>query len=325
MIKMTRSKIFFFASIVISVAAFWAFLNANRVFSSEMEIILIPRNDITAKGIDQITTDAQNLPQTLSFYDEMVKNGNISDPKKGLPDIERKSYWNWAIKTEKTDNSSIIKITAFDPGRVQAETLDRQAVATLIGRLSQYYNIKTELDIRIIENPVVAPALGKNPFLLALYGLLVGMISGLLTAFIFSIIPAPDQSGERLSRLAFTLANLPKLTKPKKEGIKIEENPVTFDKRPEAIIPQKNKEEIGAIIAPPPVVFSPFQKKSSAPVNLPIADEKTALDIEKKIYSNGKKEEDKDPAPKEQKKDIFREATPEEVKERLNKLLSGKL
>jgi len=335
MARNTQLRVFWFAAIAIAIVAFLAFLNMSRIFSSEMEVLLIPKSNTTAENIDKITADAENFPQALSFYDEMIKNGTINDPTKELPSSSRKAFWNSVIKTEKIDNSGIIKITAFSSDRVQAEIIDRQAVATLIGRLSQYYNIRTELDVRIIEDPVVVPTFSSNPLLLIVYSILLGLISGFLTAFIFSVIPAPKRSLPGEGRFNFSLANLPTFTKSEKKELKIgeEEKPIVFDKRPEAITSQKKEGPKKETIITPLPAFSFPQKKATAPGNLPIADEEAVLKIEERLYANGKKEEPKEEkkeiipekpkAPEEPKKDIFREATPEEVKERLNKLLSG--
>jgi hypothetical protein len=326
--------------------SFLVFINADRIFSSEMKIMIIPRNETIAVNMDEVINNAEKIPLTLSFYDEITQNEDINDLVLELPANKRKEFWDFAIKTERDANSGIIKITNFNADRVQAEIINRQSTSTLISRLSQYYDINKDVDIRIIEEPIINSLFGHNTYMSLLYSIILGVISGFLTSFVFSIIPASQNNFDIRNRfnlsLTNSLSNLPPIFRSKEKEVSMEKYDefIDFNKQPLSVISQKTEKK-QEDSKKNPETFVSLSKKATAPGNLPIADETVANEVVEKLYTNTvipeeeseaeKKEaisqEPKFQAPKkeEPKKDIFREATPEEIKERLNKLLGGKL
>lgn len=272
--KMLKSKSFWLVAILIAAVIFAVGINQNKVYQSEIRLLFIPKNEVMATNIDQITENAKEIPSSLTFYDKLVEaNPAIGNGIFTQPDKERRDIWNSKIKIERIDGSGIISVSAFDADQAQAEMISLQVANDLSVVIGKYYNTQTELDIRTIDGPIdyqVPKADFANWILLSI-------LSGLVfSAFIFSLAQLFSErkfTSEIQSKKTFSMANLKKYEfwRPKK--------------------------------------MADSGKTASAPDNLPI--EKTTVSHE--LFQSEKKH-----AP-------HREATPEEVKERLNSLLRGNL
>jgi hypothetical protein len=303
--RIQNYRLYIFLYISAFVVIFIALINLNRTYKSEVEIMLIARNEATAKNMDRILEDAREIALTLSFYDRMVENG-IEDPVEELPGYKRQAYWNDKVRTEKVDGSNMVRITIFDKDQLIADEISQQAALSTAETLSQYYDIKTELDTRIADGPTISYGSKNNVFILllqsiwgsALFVLVVALVNGLLEFAGFG-----TKTGKKESQvMKYSIPQIRKI---------IEEKPITFDKKPTDFkIPQQKNIEVEKTA---PIIET--GKKSAAPENLPIADESMFQSVAPK--TEPKKEEQLAEKP------IIREATPEEVKERLNKLLSG--
>lgn len=285
-----------------AVICFAIFLSNNPVYRGETEVLLIARNRVVDEKIDSLTETAKNIPTTLSFYDRVIESEGLEDPSADLSAQERKKYWNTQIKTERVDGSNIVKITAYDMDKDRAGKLADAYAKELSASLARYYNIKTQLDTRIIETPITAFDFGKSVWPQAAKSVFWGVVAGILDILLFSFIPKSIQEKKITpEKSIFTY----KTDVPEKTA-EPDYSPVDFSQKPEI---KKEK-----TITP--------ERKSAAPENLPFADEEI---VEQKLYANGNGKKEDIIEIKKVTEDIFREATPEEVKERLNKLLSGKL
>jgi hypothetical protein len=289
-------KSYIWISVLAMVFVFVGFISSNRVYKSETDVLIIPKSETTAKNISRIANNAKELPKSLDFYDQLIsQDGTIKDEFEGLPGYKRKAYWQSKIKTEAIDDSSIVRITVFDKDQTRSGDLSEKAGLTLAVFMSRYYDIKTELDIRISDGPVTSYAFRENIFILFGKSLFWGTIFGFLVYGVDYILKKTKIGRERTDAKKRTRRNIFLKTVGK-----IDAGPITFDKKPADF--KKSAE-----------TFSAPEKKSAAPVNLPVAD---GLAMSEDQEKTGKKKED---GP------IIREATPEEVKERLNKLLRGDL
>lgn len=293
---------------------FVALININRTYKSEVDLMLVSRNEATAKNMDRIIEDAKIIPLSVSFYDVIVSK-DFEDIAEELPNYKREAYWRKKIKTERVDGSSIIRITIFDEDQITADDMSQEAALSMAEILSRYYNINTELDSRIVNGPMVSYGMRNNVFILILESLLGGLIfvfSVLAVNFILGILGiGGDLKKNRKSGL---VRELPKISKEAEMG------PISFDKKPADFKKiEKQAEDQDAYIQKNAFPQS-LGRKSSAPENLPVADESIfqGAGIEPVKTEEIKKE-------KTEEKIAVREATPEEVKERLNRLLRGDL
>lgn len=308
-------KIILPAAIVIAIAIYLALINITRIYQSETDILIIPKNPVTAESSGQILENAVQLAHSVSFYNRTVlSDAEINNPVKVLPEMKRKNYWDSKIETEKIGDSGIIRIVVSDASMTQSETISRGASRSLIDAMSGYYNIKTDLDMRIIDGPSTAEATSENIFWIILESILAGLILAVLTErlSLFFVKNIEIESGEKKS---------PYPAKKFEKFWKFDEAEKPAPEVKKEFTPKVEKK----IITP--------DKKQSAPGNLPIADESALFKVQEKLYPNGEVDAELPEKMKSElilkelkkKSDIFREATPEEVKERLNKLLSGRL
>jgi uncharacterized protein (DUF1499 family) len=300
-------------ALIISMVSFLLLLESHKKYTSEISIIFVPKSEMAAEDAKQIIGNMEVIPtkkffyKKLSYYDEGIKN-----KIRGLSDIE--------VRSEK--NSSIIKISASSKTQEDSISVSRTTAKTLFNVMGFYYDIKKDVDFRIIEGPITNNAT-INWFFPLIYSLLAGALSFFVINLIFQNIPSYSK-GEM------------------KE--KTEEFFGIFKKT--KVKPEITEEEVYEIKAKPPVTPISPEKKSPAPENLPFAPgELTFIDedyFRNNIIKNGKSETKKieKPAveasieasmksPKEIKPsesaDFHREPTKEELKKRLNQLLKGEL
>jgi hypothetical protein len=187
------------------------------------------------------------------------------------------------------EKSGILTLEVIDHNQFLAQTLDNQATRTLINFAGQFYNTN-DLGIKIIDGPVVSYA-SKYPFLITLAislatGFILVVFSFFLTYWIL----------ERNNK------------KPREKTALKEESKTIFH---DWAVPRNKTLPITENS------YADFTKKSKAPDNLPVAED---ISLWKEIPKEQKAQE-----ARPEKTSITREATPEEVKDRLNKLLSGKM
>lgn len=272
---------FWFLGIIISAVIFFVGINLSKIYESKVRVLIIPKNEISSKNIDQIINNAQEIPFSLNFYNKLTANEDFDDEAFEFADKKRKAYWNSKLKIKRIEKSGILEISIRDKNQWQSEIISQKTAQDLAVVMSKYYNIKTDLDLRIIDGPIA----GKTND----YGNLNWIISSLIVGFLFSFLINSISLFTKKIKIPERITPL--------ENVFISH----FPSREEYNI---QKRKVKKEITP--------SKKAPAPANLPIA-EKTEMTL-----------------PFEAKKEIkearpSREATPEEIKERLNRLLRGEM
>jgi hypothetical protein len=270
--------------IIITAAAFLFLIDYFKTYRSEISFLFIPRSELTAIQNEQIAYDLVEIPKRLSFYEKMLNDSNkIEDEFFGFPKDRRKKMWNEKLEAQRESASGIITLKITDNN--QSEEMAKQAARTLFDTMSLYYNIRTEVDFRIIDGPITSAEIKSWP--LAIFLSLVAGI--LITIFTYYLSNASEQlilslGGRRLSGI----------TKSKEE-----------------------KEEYLRMMAPAIKPSVTQIKKAEAPNNLPVADAGSLLAAD---IMEEKKEINIEPA-----EIMEQEPTEQELKDRLNKLLRGEM
>lgn len=307
---------FIMVALIISMVSFLLLLESHKKYTSEISIIFVPKSEIAAEDAKQIIGNMEVIPtkkffyKRLSYYDESIKN-----KIRGLSDIE--------VKSEK--NSSIIKISTSSKTQEDSISVSRTAVKTLFNVMGFYYDIKKDVDFRVIEGPITHTAT-TNWFLPLIYSLLVGALSIFVINLIFQNIPSYSRG--KMKEKTEEFFEIFKKTKIKPK------------------IPKKKSEEVYEIKPKTPVAPKTPEKKAPAQGNPPSAPGKlTFIDedyFRNSIIKNGKSETKKieEPATEvsieasmkapekikpAESADFHREPTKEELKKRLNQLLKGEL
>jgi hypothetical protein len=279
----------FLASALISVAL----INFNRIFVSETSVLIVPKSQLAILGNDQIVENLSHFANSLSFGEKIsaIRPDLVPESVEELPAHKKKKYWSEKIEAERVGDSGIIVILAKDKSRYVSESLSAESARELINFAALYYNVKADLDVRVLDEPATKEALSQNQFFLFLESFLIGFF---LTFLSFSLSFHLFPKEEKISKKSFDYSSwTPKKTEKKDlESVIFKEEP-----------------------------WVPQGRTASAPSNLPIAPTPTEEEDTSEKIEKEKKEE----KPKSDQEPIIREATPEEVKERLNKLLSGKM
>lgn len=289
---------FYLIFIIASAIIFLMFVNLNRSYISQTDIMVIFKSEKSAQNSDIILENLKLIPKSLSFYDKLTINNSDTQNEtiSELPNYKRKKYWDETIEIQRIGKSSFLSFVAYDKDSYTAEVLSAQTIKSLIATIGVYYDIKNDIDIRIVDGPTTTLAFSGS----YIFYLFESIILGLILSFIFSY---------------FFL--LPKQALPKKKSetnLTWSYKEKTDDLKSEMPIAMETKKEKKSIFIPEE--FIPISgKKSVAPDNLPIAEDIPVFE------KPTKKEEQKE----EIKSTLTHEATEEEVKARLNKLLSGKL
>lgn len=271
-------------------------VNFNRAYISTSHILIIPKSDVAAINSEQIIENLSLVPSTLSFYDRMISGNEFDDLVSELSKQKRKDYWKSKLRIKRVSQSGILEISALDKTRYQAEITNHSTVQTLIKYIGFYYDIKNDVDLRIIDGPITKETSANSNIFLFSLSLISGFILTFVLLFFSSYFSEKKKGIEKIRSDIFNF----KKNFPRKEKNMEDLNKIILQEEEEKPLDFLEKEPIFQI------------KKASAPANLPIAPEEEKIEEKKEI-----KKEKNTPEP------IIREATAEEVKERLNKLLSG--
>lgn len=334
-------------AVFLAALLFWAFLNAFKTSKATVTILVIPQSQQAAFAEKNIVKNISELPTTLAFYDRLLQtNPDLRDVAAGKSPNERKFAWNKMLLVEKMQrNSSFIKISALAANPQDAKLLANKAVRNLFDQTNFYYNIKTDIDLRIADGPI-AEEVYPNRFLIffmsTVFGGLLAFAAGVLAGRIENLIVASrEKKAEPESGLQM-FETEEKVDEALEEKLKesseeISDAATAFgpaDAQEQPHIPEnipedrsqydKEIETLNKIIQQDvypnfPEVPTHGKAKAQAPDNLPIGDTTYTFEYKEEPKEESKTE-DIQPAA-----DSKREPTPEELKKRLNQLLKGEL
>jgi len=345
--KIINSKIFLGFFIATFAIGLIVFLNSFKGFQSQMDILLIPKSVVVAQNSDKIQSDTAKIISSVRFYDQLLEAENVStEITLGEKASKRKEAWQKKISVEKSKNSNVLSILAHDNSALEAEKLSQKVARNISDEMSRYYNIKNELDIRIIDGPISEKQWLTSSLVPWILSLIFAFASGVIAFLIFNSIEFVSKSKTiNLDNNYFTNklessfseepydfstimedSDIPEETTetPAEEN----ESEVTDEKDLEIfplIEDELPKEEHNAT-----EIRGIDSRSASAPANLPIADDSNLNFQEEDILTNDEQSSQKEileilEKAKANKETGVHEATPEEVKARLNRLLKGNL
>jgi hypothetical protein len=262
--KIFSSKKLYVGIILSTIIIFLMLINFRRAYVSTSYILVIPKSDTAAINSEQIIENLSFIPTT----------------------------WNSKLEIKRLGKSGILAISILDANRHQAESINNSTIQKFIKTVGFYYDIKNDIDVRIIDEITNKESTTKAGVMLFFSSLISGFVLTVIFLFTFSYLFEKKKAIENIRPDIF---NFRKSFSKKEQGME-DLNKIIL-KEEEEIKPLDffEKDQIFPI------------KKAAAPDNLPIAPEEIEK-TEKIVIA---------PQP------IIREATAEEVKERLNKLLSG--
>lgn len=355
---MFTSRIFWTTFIVFSIVIFIITANMNRAYQARVKILFLPKNETIAENLDPIGLNAGEIGNSLSFYSMLIQlHEEVEDAATGLPDYKRQNYWNSIASFERIENSDVLRITVRHQDQEQAELFAHYAAKDLTVVMSKYYDIKNELEIRIIDGPIIDSGSvlyrWDSAVLSVLLGFVLGAIAYLVSSLLssrevgskrVSFVSSPDAAKRRREEMLREMRDKiknPKITSREKIFIPSEEelekertraSTVKTIEQARQSIPAAGeiKKDLNLERKPAPVIQKKpvtFEKKSAAPDNLPVAGEFAPGAIEKPLPREKETGDSEKSAEIQEKLKEMRdhEATSEEVKKRLNKLLRGEM
>ena len=350
--RITFSARVLIVGLILSVTFFLLLVNSFKTYRSEISILVSAKSEVAAKQQSQIVSNIIELPKTLAFYDRMLKfNPDVRDVTVGLSTQQRKAKWNEMLSVERASfDSSVIKIGITTSRQSDADQLASKTVRTLFDTSALYYNIKKDVDLRIIDGPISRVQVSNWYWLLAL-GIILGFaVSGLLEYLIFGSQKLSISKPNFLKMNSFfDFKKTPEL--PLEEELESLNNlyrseqtkqPFVFEQKTEDTeLPQ----EKAALISDYAEKFQEIKKitkklepgkypnfpempighkrEASAPDNLPIADSAFLAQFE-----TPQQPAEPEPLSTTEEETVTegpKEPTPEELKKRLNELLKGKI
>lgn len=340
---------------IVSLTFFLLAIDSAKEYRSEISILVNAKSELAEKQSEKITANIIELPKTLSFYDRLLKfNPDVRDVTAGLTPDERKQKWNEMFSIEQVgQNSSVFKISIVAKREADAEQLAGKSARTLFDTVAFYYDIKNDVDLRIIDGPLSksqVPALSG----LLLLSIIGGFAFAVMLNFIFLVIKNRFAKGSDLLKKNY-LFDFKKdsIVTPEKEIEALrnlyqnerDESPFIFEETNEEMVLPIDKVEKNADAESKfqemkkitkkfePGKYPNFsempirqaQQPATVPDNLPVADEtffaghvapQETETVQKQVATI---------VEEEPVIDMKKEPTPEELKKRLNQLLRGEL
>jgi len=348
-------------ALILAIALFVLLAQNAKTYRSTVTIMIIAKSPAAAQQKDAIADNIAALPRTLSFYDRLLAdNPTISDPTAGSAPDKRKALWDGFMQVQQPNASdkSIIELSTLAKSPSDSQILSTDAARTLFSVASGYYDVKNDIDLRIIDGPITSAEVDGWQWL-ALWSMLIGVAAAYLIGELFSPGPrAATDSQKSFGNIFVT----PKI----KPIASLEDIYLSQDRQETFDIPDTQQHEQPAIaeeIPTEPAIEVPKWEypnfpemparnashieaggpvshglQSSAPANLPIADEPSfsplpPVDTQASSGENTTATMPQaEPTPEQLKARLNQlsskpahEPTQDEIKNRLNQLLKGEL
>ena len=171
-------------TLILSIVIFLLLISNFNWYRTDYNILLVAKSGELAKNPDTVIENVIELPRNLSFYEKILKdNDKIEDQFAGFSKDKRKQLWNDSLIIERKSGSGMIDLSVLAKNRSDSLELSKQAVNTLINYAGKFYNLRDDLDIRIIDGPITSSYV-KNWTLLIILSLIIGIVSSYLVYLI---------------------------------------------------------------------------------------------------------------------------------------------
>ena len=333
-----------------------------KAYRSEMIVMVIARSEKAVMQKKDAVENLSLLPQMLSFYDLMLKeNKDIVDLNVEKTADKRKEAWNRILEVSKNekDAQSLISIAITTSSQNDSEEIVQRAARTLMSVTGRYYDIRNDVDLRIVDGPITKQVVQGWFWIFVL-----SLSAGIVVIMVFSYLPTvgfieikreignftalhnirdilkkkeeqDSEDGKKEIESIYTAqesldANILADFSVKKEDEEVERVEIAPMKE-ESVIPQApDNLPVGpadSLIFEHPAQYPNFPempasqaKVASAPANLPFAEEG-----EFPIFESPTEEKSAEENVDSATSLVDKEPTKEELKARLNQLLRGEL
>jgi hypothetical protein len=199
------------AGCIIAVTVFLLLLDSAKMYRSTVTILVIPRSQVSAEQKDEIVHNIASLPTLLTFYDRMLRdNPTIKDSTAGLSQDKRKQAWNTFVNVQEPSksNGSLIELSLLAKNQSDAQALSMKAARTLFSVTSGYYDVKNDIDLRIVDGPITTATVSGWYWFLFVSLLFGAGVVYLLQSVVFLGKKTVSGKREAFDSISNTLRNL---------------------------------------------------------------------------------------------------------------------
>ncbi|MFZ1626603.1 MAG: hypothetical protein WAT81_02245 [Candidatus Moraniibacteriota bacterium] len=151
-----------FVPLLLVAGLFW--MDELRGYRVEVSLLVLPKMEIAAGAAGNLAALARETSFALAVYDA---DDQVENPLIGKTPAERKAIWKKTARIGLVGESDVIHISVLGSDQDEALGLTKSVVTELVRTGSRYYNQKTDVDIRVVEEPVMIPSLTAWPRFLA--------------------------------------------------------------------------------------------------------------------------------------------------------------
>lgn len=328
---------------VFTIAFLVIFLDHFRVYEAKTRFVVIHTESGTEASDMSVDTIAR-MPETLFFYDQLLATyPEVNDPWKDQETSDREVSWQKHIDAQRQDGSGVIEVTLRADSSNDAKLLADRVSDTLFRMVSRYYDIRTQLEIRRLGDPMIQTSIDA-----ALGWLSISVGLGALAAFALASFGESLQGAPQNSNNPELSERIREMLTPDEKDYAALKDQLNITKK---VGEEKVLEEtIPSVPVPPIHVLEPIRTqpvaevKSAAPSNLPFLQDGMSLEQylftetsptteepfetpEEASLETVEIPEVSNPVVAEEKpvETISKEPTEEELKNRLNQLLRGEM
>ena len=279
-------------TLVIAAGTFLVLRSSFTQYQSTVTILVLPKSEKTALQADHVINNIVGITTQESYFTRVFRDSGFL-----RGEIENNHNRSMKLVTERLPQSGLITLFAYAPTQKASNVLAWQGAQTLFGTVSFYYNIKTDVDLRIVDGPRTAET-AEYSVLSGLISIFIGCIGAFLILFIW----------EQREYFSFRLPQKQEHVSTTAEKKSLQETPSISLQRKDKQTQNRRKEEQKTALQ---------GRVWTAPENLPIVAV-TGKTTAEEIQSVSKQEPLAGKSPQD-------EPTDEELKARLNRLLQGDL
>lgn len=148
-----------FVPLLLAAGLFW--MDELRGYRGEMSLLVLPKAETARGAAANLAALARETSFAALVYEEV--GAGIENPLIGRTPAERKTLWKETAEIRVVGTSDVIRIASLGGDQDEALALAETIAAELVRTASRYYNQKTDLDIRIVADPVAIPSLSAWP------------------------------------------------------------------------------------------------------------------------------------------------------------------
>lgn len=161
-------------------AAAFVSLDTFRGYRAEVTVLVLPLSTNQTPA-EQMVENIAILPTTVSFLDALLESdGRLSE----FSDLDEQSInarseqWNEMLAVRREGGSGIVTYTIKADTQEEATIFARQMAKVLFQKIGTYYDIRSEVSLRLIEGPLVRASL-ISPVTWVVLSVSIGIVAAL--------------------------------------------------------------------------------------------------------------------------------------------------